>query len=183
MRAILGVFIHGFHAFSRCDQIGKYNGISKARLVKMYLSSTTDQVNCFEMLGQDNLLSHDMDTLNDGLSKFLTKAYTTQGITAANIEELRWQLFSKKQLTSDKLPPTMRAFKWKVLRVHYLTLVWKRSLQNFEAEYSDLLQFGWKSNLDNSGHLPLIAVVTEELPAPEATLELTYCGCKQLQIA
>ena len=81
----------------------------------MYLSSTTDEANCFEMLGQDNLLSHDMDTLNDGLSKFLTKAYTTQGITAANIGELRWQLFSKKQLTSDKLPPTMGAFKWKVL--------------------------------------------------------------------
>ena len=83
----------GFHAFTGCDQIGKYNGISKARLVKMYLSSTTDEVHCFEMLGQDNLLSHDMDTLNDGLSKFLTKAYTTQGITAANIGELRWQLF------------------------------------------------------------------------------------------
>ena len=30
----------GFHAFTGCDQIGKYNGISKARLVKMYLSST-----------------------------------------------------------------------------------------------------------------------------------------------
>ena len=73
----------------------------------------------------------------------------------------------------------MGAFKWKVLKVHYLTLVWKRSLQNFEAEYSDLLQFGWKSNLDISGHFPLIAVVTEELPVPEATLELTYCGCKQ----
>ena len=72
----------GFHAFTGCDQIRKYNGISKARLVKMYLSSTTDEVNCFEMLGQDNLLSHYMDTLNDGLSKFLTKAYTTQGITA-----------------------------------------------------------------------------------------------------
>ena len=144
----------------------------------------SDQVNCFEMLGQDNLLSHDMDVLNDGLLKFLTKAYTTQGITTANIGELRWQLFSKNQLTSDKLPPTMGAFKnkWKVLRVHYLTLVWKRSL-HFEAEYSDLLQFCWKSNLDNSGHLPLIAVVTEELPVPEATLELTYCGCKQLQSA
>ena len=83
----------GFHAFTGCDQIRKYNGISKARLVKMYLSSTTDEVNCFEMLGQDNLLSHYMDTLNDGLSKFLTKAYTTQGITAANIGELRWQFF------------------------------------------------------------------------------------------
>ena len=65
---------------------------------------TGDEVNCFEMLGQDNLISHNMDTLNDGLSKFLTKAYTTQGITAANIGELRWQLFSKKhQLTLDKL--------------------------------------------------------------------------------
>ena len=83
----------GVHAFTGSDQIIKYNWISKARLVKMYLSSTTNEVNCFEMLGQDNLLSHDMDTLNDGLSKFLTKAYTTQGITAANIGELRWQLF------------------------------------------------------------------------------------------
>ena len=53
--------------------------------------------------------------------------------------------------------------------------MWKRSLQNFEAEYPDPLQFGWKSNLDISGHFPLIAVVTEELPVPEATLELTYC--------
>ena len=77
----------------------------------------------------------------------------------------------KKQLTSDKLPPTMG--------VYYLTLMWKRSLQNFEAEYPDPLQFGSESNLDNGGHLPLKAVVTEEPPVPEATLELTYCGCKQ----
>ena len=83
----------GFHAFTGCDQIGKYNGILKARLVKMYLSSTTDEINCFEMLGQDNPISHNMDTLNDGLSKFLMKAYATQGIAAANIGELRWQLF------------------------------------------------------------------------------------------
>ena len=56
----------------------------------MYLSSTSsDEVNCFEMLNQDNLLSHDMDTLNDGLAKFLMKGYTTQGTTAANIGELR----------------------------------------------------------------------------------------------
>ena len=34
VRGIIGV-----HAFPGCDQIGKYNGISKARLVKMYLSS------------------------------------------------------------------------------------------------------------------------------------------------
>ena len=33
--------------------------------------------------------------------------------------------------------------------------------------------------VDISGHFPLIAVVTEELPVPGATLELTYCGCKQ----
>ena len=40
-----------------------------------------------------------------------------------------------------------------------------------------------KSNLDNSKHFPLIAVVKEELHVPKATLELTYCGCKQLQNA
>ena len=91
----------GFHAFTGCDQIGKYNGILKARHADSlrcisYLSSTTDEVNCFEMLGQDNLISHNMDTLNDGLSKFLMKAYAPQGIAAANIGELRWQFFSKK---------------------------------------------------------------------------------------
>ena len=58
--------------------MGSQRQNSLRRVSKFY--NITDEVNCFEMLGQDNLLSHDMDTLNDGLSKFLTKAYTTQGI-------------------------------------------------------------------------------------------------------
>ena len=166
----------GFHSFSGCDQIGTYHGISKARLLKLYLASTSDEVRCFSMLGEDDV---DMEALNGGLEQFLMKAYMTKGIVAVSIGELRWQLFSKKQLTSEKLPPTMGALKWKILRSHYVTIVWRRSLLSFEAIYPDPLQFGWLSNPSGNAHLALVPILTDEPPVPEATLDMTDCGCKK----
>ena len=108
----------GNQIFFRTGVKEKYRGLKMEHFVSKlneshvrgmigFHSFTGDEVNCFEMLGQDNLISHNMDTLNDGLSNFLMKAYATQSIAAANIGELRWQLFSKKhQLTSDKLVTT-----------------------------------------------------------------------------
>ena len=130
------------------------------------------------MLGGDSV---DPEDLNDGLSKFLMKAYMTKGIIASSIAELRWQLFSKKQLTAEKLPPTMGALKWKVKRAYYVASVWKKSLQSFMVEYLDPLNFGWNSNCSNGQQL--LPTLTEEPPAPQATLELTYCGCKKTKCA
>ena len=166
----------GFHSFSGCDQIGTYHGISKARLLKLYLASTSDEVRCFSMLGEDDV---DMEALNGGLEQFLMKAYMTKGIVVVSIGELRWQLFSKKQLTSERLPSAMGALKWKILRSHYVTIVWKRSLLSFEAIYPDPLQFGWLSNPSGNAHLALVPILTDEPPVPQATLDMTDCGCKK----
>ena len=55
-----------------------------------------------------------------------------------SIPQLRWYLFSKYQYESEKLPPTPSAFKYKVFRSHFFTLVLRHSLvtlQNFTFEF------------------------------------------------
>ena len=44
-----------------------------------------------------------------------------------DLSSLRWHLFSKYQLESEKLPPTAAALKFMILRSHYIASIWKLS--------------------------------------------------------
>lgn len=66
----------------------------------------------------------------------------------------------------------MSALKYKIFRSHFVTLVLKRatwSMQNLPAPEG----YGWEREGET-----LIPIMTDNLPAPLATIELSVCGCK-----
>lgn len=81
-------------------------------------------------------------------------------------------LFSKFQLEANKLPPTFGAFKYKLFRTHYITMVLRRSHLPIQ-KLPPPLNYGWE-NEDSS----LVQILTDNLPAPMALIELSSCSCK-----
>ena len=78
---------------------------------------------------------------------------------------MRWYLFAKQQSHSMKLPPSLDAFRQKVLRSHYTILQWKSS--NVSAHIRFCLDTWWGkfivSGSNNSStspriHYPLISL-------------------------
>jgi len=92
--------------------------------------------------------------------------------TVKTISELRWYLFSKFQSDISDLPPTTAALKYKIFRCHYVALVLRKSLVNIQNLPSPL-SFGWEICNDTYK-----SIMTDELPAPSALIELSVCSCK-----
>ena len=90
-----------------------------------------------------------------------------------NLSNLRWHMFSKKQLESDKLPPTFSALRYMIHRSHYITYIWKSAIST-NPILPDPENFGWKKIDDE--YEPFM---THKLPAPQSVIELSMCSCKK----
>ena len=80
------------------------------------------------LLGQDeNLPSL---AVLESLQKWIVNSYggNKRPENIETIPQLRWYFFSKFQCDAEKLPPTIAAFKYKVFRSHFVSLVLRRSL-------------------------------------------------------
>ena len=62
--------------------------------------------------------------------------------------------------------------KYKIFRCHYISLVLRKSLLTMQ-ELPWPLSYGWESYGDTYK-----AIMTDELPAPVALIELSVCACK-----
>ena len=90
------------------------------------------------------------------------------------IADLRWLLLSKYSCEVSKLPPTISAVKYRILRAHYAALTLKKctsSIQSLPGPW----EFGW--GLDNGN---LVPITTGGLPAPTGLIDLSMCSCKQV---
>ena len=90
-----------------------------------------------------------------------------------NLSKLRWHMFPKKQLESDKLPSTFSALKHMIHRSHYMTYIWKSAIST-NPILPDPENFGWKKIDDE--YEPFM---TDKLPAPQSVIELSMCSCKK----
>ena len=82
-------------------------------------------------------------------------------------------MFSKQQLDSQKLPPTNKAFRKKVIEAHYTALHWNHHLSS--PSLPDPGDNGWKWDSTNS----LCEPATPTLPpAPETIIDLIVYNCK-----
>lgn len=124
-----------------------------------------------DALGQ-NVHLPNLDTL-ETLEKWVVVAYggNKRPVTVQTIPQLRWYMFSKFQSDVNKLPPTTAALKYKIFRCHYVALVLRRSLQTIQ-DLPSQLNFGWESS--GNAYTP---IMTDELPAPLALIELSVCSC------
>ncbi len=69
----------------------------------------------FEPLGTSEELRFDTER---AIETFVCKPYKP-GTTVLDVGDLRWKLFTKKQLETLKLPPTRRALHEAISRAHY----------------------------------------------------------------
>ena len=95
------------------------------------------------------------------------------GTTVLDVGELRWKLFTKKQLEAQKLPPTRGALHEAISRAHYQTMVWYQD-DIPHPQLPPATNYGWKEE-DNR----LVPVPTRDLPAPATVIHLIKCRCKK----
>ena len=88
------------------------------------------------------------------------------------LDKLRWYMFSKKQLESEKLPSTNPAFLYVVYRSHFMTRVMK-SASKCHPHLPDPETHDWK--LNEGLYEP---IMTDQLPAPKFVIELSMCSLK-----
>ena len=94
----------GLHMFSGADGEGKFLGISKKKWIKSYLAlqSNSEIIEVFQQLGERNFNLASSQKVLESFVCFVYSANTHQ----TSLTELRWELFSKINSESEKLPLT-----------------------------------------------------------------------------
>lgn len=161
--------ILGFHTFTGCDQIGRFNGKSKSTCWSSFIKSSDDILEAFSRLGASENLP-DLQTI-EALERFIINLYHPKK-AFDNLSHLRWHLFSKYQQEGDKLPPTFSALKFKMFRAHFVTMILRRSTVSIQA-LPPVINYGWE--LVDEMFSP---IMTDNLPAPSALIEMVSCACK-----
>ena len=154
----------GFHAFTGCDVTGKFFGISKEFSFKTFLESDNEILTALENLG--TLLNG-----TNALEKFVCALYKHKN--QSNIGNLCWYLYSHRGAEAESLPPTRSALELHTMRAHYVSLIWKKSLESIMI-LPPIEEFGWETDQDCS----IIPKRCKLPPAPESITNLVKCGCK-----
>lgn len=169
----------GLYVFTGCDQIGRFKSITKERTFKAFLntvnSGNSEITDCLKFMGEEIVIPVEHQKSLERLTvlffiskkKELTERYASCG----DIGVLRWKLQSKFSEENDLLPPTPAALKFHIMRANFVTFLWKRLMRCLSPVLPNMIGNGWNDDLT--------PVMTDELPAPEFSLELTVCGCKK----
>ena len=160
----------GFHAFTGCDQTGKFNGHSKLTYWKTFLNPKPVVINAFHQLRKGSAITKSVEL---GLTSFVLDLYCPLRPSHVNeLSSLRWYMFSRYQMESDKLPPTQHALHFMIFRSHSVTFIW-RSSERAKPELRSPEDYGWE--MKSEGYE---AVMTNQLPARKHIVELSMCSCK-----
>ena len=167
IQSILSAIL-GFHVFTGCDQTGKFYRKTKAFCWKTLIESSDEELAALQKLGESEELQ--TEDMSQGLEAFTIRLYS-QNVphSVKSLSDMRWYLFSKKQSDAEKLPPAKAVSKYKILRSRYITMMWKRS-DRPNPELQDPYSFCWQ---DVDGIVQ--PVLTDEIPTPEASIELCMC--------
>ena len=94
----------------------------------------------FATLGTTKKLSSDTE---NKIEAFVCQLYEP-GTNLVEVGELRWRLFTKKQLEAEKLPPTQGALHQAIARAHYQTMVWNQDhVPN--PQMPPATEYGWEA--------------------------------------
>lgn len=126
-------------------------------------------LSAFSALGTTEKLSPDTE---QAIEAFVCQLYEP-GTTLVDVGDLRWRLFTKKQLEGQKLPPTRGALHQAIARAHFQAMVWDQDHVPYQQLPSPT-EYGWE--VDGSR---LVPVTTRDPPAPATITQLTKCGCKK----
>ena len=152
-------------------------GISKLTWVKRFMDLDEDDqiIKALTSLGTISIPLQTEENLPEivkSLESFTCKGYGDLS-EAPDIPALHWKLFRTKNLVGENLPPTRSALLQHILRVNYVCTRDKSYTLNLPA-LPDITENGWK--IVSNKYIP---IMTTELPAPKAVLELVKCGCNK----
>lgn len=170
---ILGVArveaLPGFHALTGADQTGRFAGKGKLSCWQA-LNRCPPRVLCaFAALGASNNLSAETES---AMELFVCQLYQP-GTATTTVRDLRWRLFSRKQLEAQKLPPTKGALHEAVCRAQFQAMVWHQAhVPN--PKLPSATDYGWRAEGSK-----LVPITTKIPPAPAAVSNLIKCGCKK----
>ena len=161
----------GLHVFSGADWGGKFFGISKKKWITSYLAlePNSEVIDVFQQLGDSDL---DLARSQKVLESFVCSVYSAT-THQKSLAELRWELFSKRNLEGEKLPPTKATFSLHLQRANYIAKVGK-GYRNATNNFPPLSRNGWKETEEGC----FVPVQCTELPAPQAVIALLKCGCQ-----
>ena len=142
----------------------------KSAVLETLIESSDEELAALQKLGESEELP--AEDMIEGLEEFTVRLYRQN--VPHSVKSLSDMVpFQKKQSEAEKLPPTKAALKYKILRPHYVTMMWKRSDQS-NPELPDHCSFGWQ---DVDGIVQ--PVLTDELTAPKASTEMRMCKCNK----
>ena len=155
------------HALSGSDVTGCLAKKGKATFWKAFKTSDANVLASLGKLGAPEEFTKEDEQL---IEKFICQVYLP-GTTISDIGELRWFMFTKKDLHNENLPPTKGALTPYISRTDYQVLEWK-SADKPNPNLPDPLHFGWE--MTGQSYTP----VTCLLPcAPDSVIQLVRCSC------
>ena len=106
----------GFHAFSGCDQTGTFCGKTKLSCWNAFQKAEAEVQRA---LGKLCTVEQLQESDYAALEQFTCQIYAP----GTRMKDLRWFLFSKRQFTDEKLPPTKTALVQMIDRSNYVALM------------------------------------------------------------
>ena len=172
------------HALTGCDSVSAFSGIGKKSALA---TLRNDEGLLTEILNSDGI---DPDNVNeDGVKacvKSVSYLYMGKG-TYTSTTKMRKDRFTKKQLVSERLPPTEPELKEHIKRANYQGYIWQYATKSM-LELPSTDGNGWSKNEDDElvpTKNKLVPTKNKLVPtknimpaAPERFDELTTCKCK-----
>lgn len=148
---ILGVArveaLPGFHALTGADQTGRFAGKGKLSCWQALNRCPPRVLSAFAALGASNNLSAETES---AMELFVCQLYQP-GTATTTVRDLRWRLFSRKQLEAQKLPPTKGVLHEAVCRAQFQAMVWHQAhVPN--PKLPSATDYGWRAEGSNSAH-------------------------------
>lgn len=159
----------GFHAFTGADQTGRFACKGKLTCWQALNRCPVEVIAAFAALGTSTAVT---DETKCAIGAFVCQLYEPH-TALVDVAELRWRLFTKKQLEGQKLPPTPGALHEAIARAHFQAMVWYQD-QVPNPQLPPPTDYGWNTDGDC-----LLPITTKVPPAPESITHLVKCGCKK----
>ena len=128
----------GLHAFTGCDATSASSGRGKKSGYNYVMTDSAVKQRAIDVLG---LLGQDF-VLASAVCQEL-EAFTCWKISTLSIDEVCYQLFSSRLLSSRQVPPTQDALRQHMLRANNQCSIWLRALEGTPSVPSPQ-GFGWK---------------------------------------
>jgi hypothetical protein len=153
-------------------------GISKKTWSLAYFCLADNDliVHAFSKLGE---LKMDEDQLPPEvylLEAFVCRVYSAGQSSVSSLAELRWQLYKKRNLEAENLPPTRAILVPHIMRTNYTSMRDKAYITQHPL-LPPLEESGWMKQ-DGDSDSTYKPITCTALPAPESVLHFVKCGCK-----